>query len=302
MVENKKRYYWIKLKTDFFDEDVVDFMLSQPNGAQYVVLYQMICLKTVNSNGKLQKEFGEIIVPFDIEKVVRECKYFDRDTVRVAMELYKQLGLIYVDENGILSIQNYDNMIGSETNWAEKKRIYRNSQKQITSDNYKNNLEDISKDNSEDKKRTLSDKSIEYRDKSIEKEKDISKDISQKKDKYKQMIDEYTEDKDQKDSLYSWQSQRRSEKKFSLDALKRNLANLKKLGSNDYERNEIVNQSIMNGWKGFFPTNKAKPTFRPPREDINPVYDSSNNPTMTEEEIKYYLKLIREGDEQQEKT
>ena len=302
MVENKKRYYWIKLKTDFFDEDVVDFMLSQPNGAQYVVLYQMICLKTVNSNGKLQKEFGEIIVPFDIEKVVRECKYFDRDTVRVAMELYKQLGLIYVDENGILSIQNYDNMIGSETNWAEKKRIYRNSQKQITSDNYKNNLEDISKDNSEDKKRTLSDKSIEYRDKSIEKEKDISKDISQKKDEYKQMIDEYTEDKDLKDSLYSWLSQRRSEKKFSLDALKRNLANLKKLGSNDYERNEIVNQSIMNGWKGFFPTNKAKPTFRPPREDINPVYDSSNNPTMTEEEIKYYLKLIREGDEQQEKT
>lgn len=140
-------------------------------------------------------------------------------------------------------------------------------------------------------------------DNKLEKEKDISKDISQKKDEYKQMIDEYTEDKDLKESLYSWLSQRRSEKKFTLDALKRNLMNLKKLGSNDYERNEIVNQSIMNGWKGFFPTNKAKPTYRPPKEDIVPVYDSSNNPELSEEDMQYYWKLIQgESDDQQEKT
>mgnify|MGYP000051898394 CR=1 FL=1 len=43
-----KRFYWIKLKDSFMNSEVVDFLMSQPNGANYVVLYQMLCLKTIN--------------------------------------------------------------------------------------------------------------------------------------------------------------------------------------------------------------------------------------------------------------
>ena len=34
-----KKFYWIKLKTDFFNRAEIDFLLSQPNGFQYIVLY-----------------------------------------------------------------------------------------------------------------------------------------------------------------------------------------------------------------------------------------------------------------------
>lgn len=121
--ENKnKRYYWIKLKDTFFTSDTVDFLMSQKNGANYVVLYQMLCLKSVNTQGELSRKIGEMIIPFDVDKIHRDCKYFDIDTIRVALELYIRLGLIYEQDNGILQIANFDNMVGSETQGAIEKR------------------------------------------------------------------------------------------------------------------------------------------------------------------------------------
>lgn len=161
-----KKFYWIKLKTDFFNLDEIDFLLSQKNGCEYIVLYQMLCLKTANNNGRLCTTIGEMIIPYDTEKIVRETKHFDFDTVAVALELFKKLGLIYEEEDSILKISAVEEMVGSETEYAKKKREYR-------------------KTLSEDKKRTLSDKSksieIEIRDKSIDI--DIEEEKEEKKKK-----------------------------------------------------------------------------------------------------------------------
>lgn len=122
-----KRYYWIKLKDSFFaDDGPADFLMSQPDGANYVVLYQMLCLKTINTDGRLSNQIGEVIIPYDVEKIRRTCKYFTTDTVRVAMNLYKALGLIYEDRNGTLVIAEHNDMVGSETNWAVQKRNQKN--------------------------------------------------------------------------------------------------------------------------------------------------------------------------------
>lgn len=47
------------------NSEVVDFLMSQPNGANYVVLYQMLCLKTINTGGRLTCQIGDIIIPSD---------------------------------------------------------------------------------------------------------------------------------------------------------------------------------------------------------------------------------------------
>ena len=49
-MEKTKSYYWIKLKTDFFNLAEIDFLLSQQDGCKYIVLYQMLCLQTANNN------------------------------------------------------------------------------------------------------------------------------------------------------------------------------------------------------------------------------------------------------------
>ena len=130
MANNK--YYWIKLKTDFFSQDTIDFLLSQKNGCQYVVLYQMLCLASANNDGFLATKFDDVMIPYDVNKIVRDTKYFDYDTVTVALELYKKLGLIYQEENNILRLSNVGSMIGSESASREavKKRAYREKLKE----------------------------------------------------------------------------------------------------------------------------------------------------------------------------
>ena len=122
MAEKDKKFYWLKLKSEFMNGEVVDFLMSQKNGANYVVLYQMLLVKTINTQGKLCTEIGEMLVPYNVDKIQRECKWFDIDTIMVALELYTKLGLVYKDEDGILSIANFEEMVGSETYWAKQKR------------------------------------------------------------------------------------------------------------------------------------------------------------------------------------
>lgn len=122
-----KRYYWIKLKTDFFNQEAVDLLLSQPNGCQYVVLYQMLCLNTANNNGEMTTRVGEMIVPYNVDKIVRDTKYFDHDTVMVALELFKKLGLVYQEENGILRITDSVKMVGYES--ANREAIKKREQR-----------------------------------------------------------------------------------------------------------------------------------------------------------------------------
>lgn len=138
---SEKRFYWIKLKTNFFSLDEIDFLLSQKNGCEYVVLYQMLCLNTANTNGTLEKRIGEMIVPYDIDKIVRDTKYFDYDTVAVALELYKKLGLIYEDKNSCLTIANFSEMVGSETSGAKRIREWRKKQELLEN----NNVQEVKK-------------------------------------------------------------------------------------------------------------------------------------------------------------
>lgn len=119
---NKQRFYWIKLTDRFMTSDTVDFLMEQKDGANYVVIYQMLCLKTVNNDGCLSRSIGEMIIPYDEEKIQRDLKWFSIDTIRVAMTLYKRLGLIYEQDDGVLRITNFDNLVGSQTVSAFKKQ------------------------------------------------------------------------------------------------------------------------------------------------------------------------------------
>lgn len=179
-----KKFYWIKLRTSFLDSEKIDFLLSQKNGANYVVIYQMLCLKTINTGGELAAQIGEVLIPFDAAKIQRDFKHFDIDTIRVALELFKKLGLIYEQENGIIKIADFDELIGSETDYAAQKRKQRIQTTQVVEntqlleqkndiDNQVDNVEDIKEDIRVDSKVDsgvenvhieIRDKSIEYRD------------------------------------------------------------------------------------------------------------------------------------------
>lgn len=105
--------------------------MGQKNGANYVVLYQMLCLMTINTNGRLSRQIGEVIIPYDVDKIQRDTKWFSTDTVRVALGLYAKLGLIYQEKDGTLVLANHSEMVGSETDYAAQKKLQRTNQRQI---------------------------------------------------------------------------------------------------------------------------------------------------------------------------
>lgn len=159
-----KRYYWIKLKDSFMSSDEIDYLMSQPDGASYVVLYQMLCLKTINTGGCLVSQIGEMLIPYDAEKIQRECKWFSLATVRVALSVYKQIGLIFESPDGILAISNYSDIVGSETDYSAQKRLQReNRRRQIPAKGADNN-EDNNVDNVHTEKEIEKDKEIESRE------------------------------------------------------------------------------------------------------------------------------------------
>lgn len=120
----EKRYYWIKLKDNFFDLEAIDWLMTQKNGCEYVVLFQRLCLLTANKNGELAISIGDMNVPYDAKKIARDTK-FSQGIVSSAMKLYKKIGLICEGENGILKIPIVAEMVGSETASAERMRKHR---------------------------------------------------------------------------------------------------------------------------------------------------------------------------------
>ena len=161
-----KRYFWIKLRDSFMTSDTVDFLMSQKDGANYVVLYQMLCLKTINTGGRLSRQIGEYLIPYDVEKIQRDCKWFSADTVRVALNLYKALGLIYEDVDGTLVLTDHDSMVGSETDYAEKNRRIRAKQQAALPETGHNVSDDVSPNVTTDIE--IRDKRLESRDKSTD--------------------------------------------------------------------------------------------------------------------------------------
>lgn len=185
-----KRYYWMKLKENFMTSDTIDYFMGLPDGANYVVLYQMLCLKTINTEGRFERQIGAVLIPYDAEKIRRDTKWFSADTIRVALNLYMQFGLIYKDENGVLVIANHKDLVGSETDYAEKNRRMRaahSSKNQLPGpgEDGHNVSSDVSGDVSLNVSTENRDKIVENRDKSS--------------DNRGQILDSYSSDDDSDD-------------------------------------------------------------------------------------------------------
>ena len=113
-----KKYYWLKLKEDFFEEDTISWIEEQENGIYYINFYLKLCLKSLKSDGILIRNVGNMLVPYDA-KQLSKITNTDVDTVRVAMELFKNIGLIEILESGEIYLNQLQNMVGSETNKAQ---------------------------------------------------------------------------------------------------------------------------------------------------------------------------------------
>ena len=119
MAEGK--FYWLKLKKDFFKRHDIKIVKSMPNGKDYILFYMQLLLESIDHEGALR--FSETI-PYD-ENMLSTITDTNIDIVRSAMKIFTQLGMIEVFDDQTIYMCEVSKMIGSETAAAGRKRAQR---------------------------------------------------------------------------------------------------------------------------------------------------------------------------------
>lgn len=117
-----KKYYWLKLKRDFFKRHDIQIIEAMDNGKDYVLFYLKILLESIDHEGSLR--FSETI-PYN-EKMLSTITNTNIDTVKAAMDMFTNLGLVEILEDRTIYMNEVEKMLGTETYWAEQKRNKRN--------------------------------------------------------------------------------------------------------------------------------------------------------------------------------
>lgn len=120
MAENKK-YYWLKLKKDFFKRHDIQIIEAMPNGKDYVLFYLKMLLESVDHDGSLR--FNDTI-PYN-EAMLSTITNTNIDIVRNAMKVFTDLKMIEILNDSTVYMSEVNKMLGTETYWAEQKRKQR---------------------------------------------------------------------------------------------------------------------------------------------------------------------------------
>lgn len=163
-----KRYYWLKLPEDFFQSETIRWLEEQPNGIYYSNFYLKLCLMSINDNGMLIRRVGEMYIPYDIKRL-SELTNINSDTIMIAINLLKKLGLLEVLDNGAFYLNQVKNMVGSESESAKRVRKHRNKTKALQCNETETQKKQLcNKSVTQNETTDIRDKIIDIRDKRID--------------------------------------------------------------------------------------------------------------------------------------
>ncbi len=120
MADNKK-YYYLKLKDNFFESDEMIILESMPDGYVYSNILLKLYLRSLKNDGRLM--FNDRI-PFNTNLLAQVTRHSVGDIER-AMKIFQELELIEVLDNGAIYLADIQNYIGHSSTEADRKRAYR---------------------------------------------------------------------------------------------------------------------------------------------------------------------------------
>lgn len=250
---------WIKIVTDIFDDEKILLIESLPAADSIIVIwFKLLCLAGKNNNSGVFMLNDKIAYTEDMLATI-----FRRDvnTIKLALRTFEEFGMIEI-VNGAITIPNWNKHQSLDVYERKKERdkLYqrkRREKQKILAESTKssdNRLteNDFNNDLSSD---------VALLDKEEDKEKDIDKDIKknnkEKKKKETEFdieINNYTNDEKLKSVIYEFIKYRKTIKaNMTTLALTKLLNKLDTLATNDVEKIKILENSIVNGWKGVFP-------------------------------------------------
>lgn len=125
------RYYWLKLKRDFFKRHDIVIIESMPNGKDYILFYLKLLCESVDNSGRLR--FSDK-VPYN-EDMLATITRTNVDIVRSAIKLFSELGMMEILDDGTFYMSEVERLIGSESSSANairQKRFRENRKSELS--------------------------------------------------------------------------------------------------------------------------------------------------------------------------
>lgn len=137
------KYYYLKLKENYFDQDNIQLLESMDNGHIYSLIILKLYLKCLRNDGQLMMTER---IPYDPSKIniLAKVIHHDPDHVKNAIQFAKELDIIEILETGEMFLTEMQSFIGKSSDEADRKRLYRANidQKRLQSGQMSRQIED----------------------------------------------------------------------------------------------------------------------------------------------------------------
>ena len=119
MADNKK-YYYMRLKENFFDSSEISLLESMPDGYLYSNILLKLYLRSLRGEGRLAINN----IPYSPE-MIATVTHHPVETVKKALDIFQKLGLIEILDSGVIYMLNIQEFIGESSTEADRIRAYR---------------------------------------------------------------------------------------------------------------------------------------------------------------------------------
>ena len=120
MSDNRK-YYYLKLKENYFDDDSIVLLESMQDGVLYSNILLKLYLKSLKNGGRLQLDEN---IPYTAQMIATITRQ-QIGTVERALQIFLKLGLVELLDSGTYYMSNIELLIGRSSTEAERKRAAR---------------------------------------------------------------------------------------------------------------------------------------------------------------------------------
>lgn len=121
MAKKEKKYYYLKLKDDFFEREEIQILEAMPDGYLYCNILMKLYLRSLKSDGRLMYRG---VIPYTPEVLATLTRH-SVGVVKSAIDAFRNLGLLEVLDNGAMYMLDVENFVGQSSDEADRVRLYR---------------------------------------------------------------------------------------------------------------------------------------------------------------------------------
>ncbi len=236
----EKTRYWLKLDKGFLKSPHIKIIKSMPNGKDYVLFYLSLMLESIEFVGHLK--FTDLI-PYN-EEMLSALTDTNIDIVKSAVEIFQNLGLIEILDDGTIFLNQVAQLTGKRTDSAERVAKHRLHKKQecyiVTECNT-----DVTECNDNKERRKKKEESTEKKKESTKKKCNIE---------LLKQLDTTELSSNLQKILIDWFSYKDERKQFLTERSIKTTINKIKKYSEQYDETKIIDvieDSIANNWQGI---------------------------------------------------